>query len=361
MTFMAEPSLLTDPGASTDVVSSVTALAEAAIAAPGEYADPLLVFGGITVGFGTLILLISLFVNLLMGGADSPNASTSATLTKSLSNEATPDMNSRPDFLRRDARNIVSRGLSNLAEAPTGWAFGEPSPLYSNTKMGGAATTSVGLSAPRVQTQAAAVRPNPASPGSVPFGGRFVSSAGVPTSAPTMPVKSNSVLATKPVPQATAPAPKTATSITMASTPPEMPWMNAAPVVASPVADTAAVPVIATAVAVPAMGSPTIASAVSKPVERERRAKRFTSRTSQKPTAIKAVPVRDAASNPAPTPAASTPIISSINGVTDAPAEPVSNIVALTARVSELTVQNNQLMEMIGDLQRQINELKDSK
>mmetsp|Transcript_960 Transcript_960/g.1450 ORF Transcript_960/g.1450 Transcript_960/m.1450 type:complete len:166 (-) Transcript_960:396-893(-) len=161
----------------------------------------------------------------------------------------------------------------------------------------------------------------------VPFGGRFVSSAGVPTSAPTMPVKSNSVLATKPVPQATAPAPKTATSITMASTPPEMPWMNAAPVVASPVADTAAVPVIATAVAVPAMGSPTIASAVSKPVERERRAKRFTSRTSQKPTAIKAVPVRDAASNPAPTPAASTPIISSIN----------------------------------GDLQRQINELKDSK
>lgn len=306
--------------------SAYASLAETTVSAavPNAYVDPLLVGGGVIAGVSVLAVLIYIFVSSLMGGPSNA-AKSGAAASARPSAAAAPDAAPLAGFLGRDAGAIFSGGLSNLGDQPVGWLFGDRSPLYSNTAPPTAAAPARRVVSKEVSRQSGAgpfaVTPRPAAaqasmaPSAKPFGGRF--EAPVATSA----AASVAQVTVTPVAPATAPA---ATVVI------------ARPVAAAPAASVA--PAVGPSVAaVPVVVATPVARAVT--------------------TSPPAAPPPVAVANPVP---AAPPLAATAASAAAAPsAEPTLAILA--ARVSELTERNNQLVEMMTDLQRQLNEVKAGK
>jgi hypothetical protein len=334
---------------STVAQSAYASLAETAASAvqPNAYADPLLVIGGVVAGISVLALFIYLFVNALMGGqSDVPAASPARP-----SAAAPPDASPRAGFLGRNAGAIFAGGLANLGEKPVGWLFGDSSPLYSNTAPPAPEAPASRRKAKEVGRQSGAaptaVKPRPAAaqpfvaPSAKPFGGRFEAPAATPVAVASPGTVAVPVASPVASPAAAPVARVTATPVAPAAAPTAT-VVIARPVAAPPAA-TAAPPPRPAVIAVPVAKVTPVARAVAP----------GPAAAAAPPAVAVAIPI-----SAAPPPVVAAP----------APAPPASaapnaapSLAVLTERVSELTERNNQLVAMMADLQRQVNEVKAGK
>ena len=260
------PSLPTIPGFPSGASDAAQdAVAAAAAASTGSGMNPLMIDAGlIFVGLPVVALGVSTYVSMLTSGqASVPTQSDDAwPASKSpTAGKAPAAAGSTGGSNGKSAQEIFTKGLENLSGAPTGWLFGEASPLYSNVAAAPAAPVMGAKERAKQEARAGGVGA-PAAAGSAAAGVKndYFEQVKAEYAAKKLMADAPPVAQAKPVAAApVAAAPVAATPV--AATPVAATPVAATPVAAKPVA---AVPVAATPVAAtPVAATPVAAKPVA--------------------------------------------------------------------------------------------------
>jgi hypothetical protein len=126
---------------STDMTSAASEVVTAAISSTGDLPVTTILAGVALLPIGAFAA--SKFADFINeryeeitneAGSSAPSFELSqASVLPDMRSPVSPALNARPSHgSERSAVDIFAQGLANLAEEPTGWWFGAPSPLYSN-------------------------------------------------------------------------------------------------------------------------------------------------------------------------------------------------------------------------------------